>query len=802
MARFPWLNDTRVVEGIGAPGKVERLYARLAARPAPFAAAAAALTLFLGAAATRVRPDFSLEQLFPVHDAARSDYDRYKARFPGEDARAVVLVESEALFTPEGIARLGALERDLAALPHVLRVLGPASVERAVATPFGPSRERVLPAGAPAQELRQRAAAAAGDRLLAWNLFSPGGRSVAILADLDATAAGSDRGRQGFVREATALLARHERPGQRLTLSGLPTVRARIAALVNEDVSRLVPLAVVVVLLLLALAFRSAAATAAGLAAVATSLTWSYGALGLLGWPLGMLMGIMPVVVVIVSVGDTVHVLSEHAAALRAGASPAEALTVAMARSVTPCLVTELVLAAGFLTLVAVRMTAVIQFAVVTAAAMLLTWLANALVLPLALRALVRRTPPSRPPPRALRLAEGAAAWMAGQSIRRPGRVVAGAVVVLLSAALLAARVRIEYRVFDDLRPGSAIASEIARAEAAVGGLVPLAIHVESAAPGGALDPAAIRLAERAAAFLRTFPEIRQANSLADFLRPVQALVAGDEPGDGLPDSPEGAAQLLSLLGDPRLTLDVLDPERRSLAAVGRILDVGVGRSARIIAAVDRWVAGEQAALAASGRGDLRVQATGQLRLFKDVNDQLLGGLAASFGGAILLSVLLMTAALRSWRLGLAGLVPNATPVLLVLAFMGATGIPLSPVTVMAFSITLVIADDDTIQFLTRFRAWHAEAAARGGDVEPHLEATHRTLAEVGAPMLVSGVAVSAGFALLLASSFLGPARLGALIAATLAAGVVADLFLTPLLLVHLRPLRGAPRARPGPGQG
>jgi predicted RND superfamily exporter protein len=307
-----------------------------------------------------------------------------------------------------------------------------------------------------------------------------------------------------------------------------------------------------------------------------------------------------------------------------------------------------------------------------------------------------------------------------------------------------------------------------------------------------------IRVAERAAAFLRTFPEIHQANSLADFLRPIQEVVAGDEDedGDGLPESPEGAAQLLAVLGDSRATLDVLSADHRSLAAVGRVLDVGVARTAEIMTSIEGWVTREQAALAASGATGVRLSATGQLRLFQDVNDQLLSGLAASFGGAILLSVLLMSVALRSWRLGILGLIPNASPVLLVLAFMGATGIPLSPVTVMAFSITLVIADDDTIQFLTRFRAHHA-AAARAGGPEPHLVATRATVAEVGAPMLLSGVAVSAGFALLLASSFLGPARLGALIAATLAAAVVADLFLTPLLLVHLRPLRRRAKATP-----
>jgi predicted RND superfamily exporter protein len=588
-----------------------------------------------------------------------------------------------------------------------------------------------------------------------------------------------------------------------LTLSGLPAVRARIAALVNEDVSRLVPLSVLVVLLLLLAAFRSAAAAAAGLAAILAALTWTYGVLGLLGWPLGLLMGIMPIVVVIVSVADSVHVLSDFFGALRRGEAPHPALAGALGRTLPPCLVTELVLAAGFLTLIAVRMTAVVQLAVVLALAMPLAWLANALVLPLVLRALVRRAPPPRPAPRGVAWAASASSWMARQGVDRPGRVLAGALVVLAAAGLLAARVRIQYRVFDDLRPGSAVAREIARAEAVTGGLVPVAVHVEAAGPGGALAPAAVRVAERAAAFLRTFPEVAQANSLADFVRPVWALTAGETDGEGdggapgsggLPDSPEAMAQALLALGDSRATLDVLSADRASLAAVGRTRDVGVQRTAAIMEALDAWVAREQAALDASPGPRLRLTATGQLRLFEDVNAQLLGGLAASFGAAVLLSLVLMSLALRSWRLGLVGLVPNVTPVLLVLAFMGAAGIPLSPVTVMAFSITLVVADDDTIQLLARFRAHHALEARRLPPRPAHLAALRSTVGEVGVPMLVSGVAVSAGFALLLLSGFLGPARLGALIAATLAAAVVADLFLTPLLLAHLTPLgRGPP---------
>jgi predicted RND superfamily exporter protein len=783
-------------------GRVARGYAWLVAHARVGGAAVVALTIALGIPALRVRPDYSLEQLFPVGDAARAAYDRYKRAFPGEDARAVVLVSAPDLFTRGGLEGLAALERDLRALPHVTHVLGPMSVDELVAGPFGPSRARLIAPDLPADELARRVARAEADPLLSWNVFTPGGRTVSILVDLDRAAAGSDAGRADFVRGAQALLARHARPGQELVLTGLPPLRARIAALIATDVARLVPLAVGLVLVLLLVAFRSAAAAAGGLAAILLTLAWTYGVLGALGWPLGMLMGILPVVLVIVSVADTFHVLSEVFAELRAGAPPRRAIAAAMAQTAGPCLVTELVLAAGFLTLLAIQIEAAIQFAIVTAAGMLLAWLANALALPLVLVALLQRPP--RTAPAAPAAAARAVGWTTRVALAHPGRVVAVAAAVLAAAAAAATRVEVRYHVFDDLRPGSTLAREIAASEAAHGGLVPVAIHVEAedGAPAPALDPAAIRTAERAAAFLRSFPEIRQANSLADVLRPLHRALAGDDPdGGGLPEDRDGVAQELATLGDRRLTAELVSADARSLAAVGRAFDAGSVRVEEIFHAVDAWVSREQAALdAAPGGPRLRLSATGQLRLFQDVNAMLVGGLAASFLGAILVSLLIMSIALRSLRLGFVALVPNVAPVLLVLAFMGAAGIPLQPVTVMAFSITLVIADDDTIQILTRFRAHHA-AAAMLPPREAHLAATRAALAEAGVPMVLSGVAVSAGFLLLLLSGFLGPARLGALIGVTLLAAVAADLFLTPVLLTRLLPLRGSGGARQSPAE-
>lgn len=780
----------------GEPDRVARAAAWLLSHPRRGAAAALLLTALLGASATRIRPDFSLEQLFPLWDAARAEYDRYHRQFPGEDARAIVVVAGTGLLEPDGLRAIGRLEEALAAIPGVSRVLGPASVDHLAMGPFGPARERLLDPGLAPEEVRRRVEDARADPLLGL-IFPAGGGAVALLVDLSPAAAGSDAGRAAFTRAAEERLAALAPAGWGVTLSGLPPIRARLAGLVSADVTLLVPLAVVLVLVLLAAAFRSLTAVVAGLATLSAALTWSYGLLGAIGWPLGMLMGIMPILVVIVSVGDTVHLLAERARHLRDGLGDREAVVRALAASALPCLLTEAVLAAGFLTLVAIPIAAAIQLGVVAAGAMLLTWLANVLVLPLVLAALPPSTRGPHPVPAFVRAAERAVAWIGEQALGRPRRVLAVALVVVLLAAAAASRVRVLYFVFDDVRPGSRVEREIRTAEALLGGLVPAAIHVEvEGNDGAALDPEAVRAADRAARFLRAFPEAGGAASLADFVAPLQRALAGEVAGEeGLPDSREGMAQLLATLGDARLVADVLSADRRSLAAVARFRDVGSARVDGIFREVDRFLSAEQAALDARPEGPrIRLSATGQLKLFQDVNARLLGGLAASFGGALLLSVLLMSVALRSWRLGLIGLVPNASPVLLVLAIMALTGIPLTPVTVTAFSITLVIADDDTIQFLARFRRNLARLAAGRSDGEAHREAARLTLREAGVPMLLSGAAVSLGFSVLLLSEFLSPARLGALIGATLFASVFADLFLTPLLLARFLPLARRPR--------
>ena len=95
----------------------------------------------------------------------------------------------------------------------------------------------------------------------------------------------------------------------------------------------------------------------------------------------------------------------------------------------------------------------------------------------------------------------------------------------------------------------------------------------------------------------------------------------------------------------------------------------------------------------------------------------------------------------------------------------------------MTFSICLGIAVDDTIHFLTRFRA-----VVRAGADGP--AAVQRTVQTVGLAMVVTSVILVGGFATMLFSSVPPIRTFGQLACAAMLAALVGDLFILPALIL------------------
>jgi hypothetical protein len=425
---------------------------------------------------------------------------------------------------------------------------------------------------------------------------------------------------------------------------------------------------------------------------------------------------------------------------------------------------------------------------VATAVGVLLAWVANVTVLPLALSLLggARVAERGRGPTAVSRAFDRFVAAVEQTIVHEPRAVWGGAAVVVVLSLAAGTRVGREYYSYDDLRPDGATFESLRRVERLAGGTVPFAVFIEPAAgertPDAMLEPEAIALQDRIGRRLEAdFPDdVRNAGSAAKYLAKAHRLLVGDARSP-LPATRRLAAQELSAVDDPRALRPLLATDRATAAVAGMVPDRGSSHASKVIAQLRAYLAREQAA------HPYRLTLTGIYGIADGIYRTMVGGLVRSLGFAVLVSFLTFALVLRSVRLALVALVPNLLPLLITLAVMGTLRIDLKPTTVIIFSITLVIADDDTIQYLARFRSRFAALAADGHPA-PHRQAALLTLRETAPPMFLTAAVVSAGFASLMFSEFLGLANLGLLIGVSLLSAVFADLFLTPLLLITLRP--------------
>jgi uncharacterized protein len=132
----------------------------------------------------------------------------------------------------------------------------------------------------------------------------------------------------------------------------------------------------------------------------------------------------------------------------------------------------------------------------------------------------------------------------------------------------------------------------------------------------------------------------------------------------------------------------------------------------------------------------------------------------------------------KSLRMVFIALIPNIFPLIMTAGVMGFFGIDLKPSTIIIFTISFGIAVDDTIHFITKFRAEINKNRS-------FLNSLKNTYLASGKAIIITSIILCAGFSSLIFSTFQSTYYIGLLISMTLGFALLADLILLPTLL-HL----------------
>ncbi len=278
-----------------------------------------ALTGAAGYSARNLRFDFNPEAVFSGNNPTVKYAKEFSRDFGNEENVIIVGFEATGdanVVTPAALTWQAETVHAFEKIPHVLRVESLISMETPHVTfslPPKISYEPIIsetPVSADTAEvLRDRLAQT---EMPFGSLVSKDYKMAAELVVFDATQQDFDA-MQTMVKNVDETLARFPLPaGYRTVVSGLPVLRVGIVRDLGKDQTRLMPLAGVLYLITLALVFRSVSGSTLPLIAVGQGLIWTFGVMAFWGQPLNIVSNILPCMLLINGVSNSIHVLTRY----------------------------------------------------------------------------------------------------------------------------------------------------------------------------------------------------------------------------------------------------------------------------------------------------------------------------------------------------------------------------------------------------------------------------------------------------------------------------------------------------------
>ncbi len=716
--------------------------------------------------------DFAVESFFSHEDRHRRAFADYTRWFGRDDDAVLVLCEAPDILTFPFLEAYDRLASDLARLPMLRRVDALLDVPVAFAPDdmeirIRPLREQLFPAGRPdPAALAAFAANLSLDGPFLMNYVNPQERTALLILRL-AEDWSDHRGRQEAVQRLRAHLAALPHPGiATLTLAGIPVARADGMVMIQNDQRRLLPLSLAVTLTVLFFVLNGFWDIVLVVLTTAFTLACTFGLMGWLGWKFSFLTSVAPVILVTTGTTYCCHPLVRLGKAGPAPGPSRQAQAFAeVLRPLSQCALTTIV---GFGSLLTIPVTLVHQFAFVSAIGVAIAFAVAMTLLP----ALASWTRSPRPPaPRPRHDVIHRVLNCLHPFVRRHPR---GALLVLsaavLAAGLAATRLQVRAFVFDDFWPDSPLMKTIRQAERACRGLLPLAVLVEAAPGETVLRHRYLATAASLAALLRTMPEVGKVDSPTDFLVGVWRLLQ-PETGQGTAFPPDDSAlaalfRLVLSAGSLGAGQDFIARDLGALQIRIRLFDV---ESKRAAAFIDRV----RERLASFGDASATLRLTGTTVMIQETYRQTITSFVTSLGFVITATFLVFVLFHRDPWLVWWAMAGNLGPLVCVFGFMAALDVPIKISTITIFGIALGLAVDDTIHFLTAFRAQKAR-----GRSNP--EAAARAIVRTGRGMVVSSLALFAGFLVLLFSEFEAQFLIGLMLCFSITAALVFDLVFTP----------------------
>ena len=735
------------------------------------------ITLFMGWNMSRVRMSYRYGGLLPKDDSAYVQYERLLSRF-SEDGNVIVLaVEDPRLAELEHYRAWWELGTDLKAQPgvdsvfseaHLFNLLRDDSLKRFRLRAMVPEPPRTQ---SETDSIRQLVRTLPFYRDLLYN-DSTGASLMMVFVNPERF---NSEQRGDMVELIDARVREFESGGFQVRRSGLPYIRTVVTGLTKAELRLFTGLMLLVVALLLLLFFRSWRVMLTCLTVVAVAVVWALGTIGLLDYPITLVMAIMPPLIVVIGIPNCIFLINKYHQEYASHRNRVKALGRVVYRVGRASFMTNATTAVGFGSFVITYSDTLRQFGLVASLNIMAVFALSLLLVPILFS--LQGEPKDR------HLAHLDRRWVDRATSglerivlhHRPLVYTITALVVVVGLVGVS-RLRSDTRVVDDLPQDHAIMEDLRFLEQRFGGVMPLEVMVDTRKKGQVLKEANLKRLARLQDSLAAYPELSRSLSVADAVKFIKQSFYGGDPERYALLSGSEKTFILPYL-EPASEQDgvargFLDADRQSTRVTVQVADIGTLRMDPLLVRMRSQVD----SLFPPDKFDAVI--TGTSVVFLEGSKYMVKNLAVSLVMAVALIAGLMALLLGSARMVLISLVPNLVPLVATAGLMGFMDIPIKPSTILVFSVAFGIAVDDAIHYLSRYRM---EIKHGSGTIR---QAVLSALREAGVSMMYTSIVLFCGFLLFSFSEFGGTQALGLLISFTLLVAMLTNLIILPSLLL------------------
>jgi len=558
-------------------------------------------------------------------------------------------------------------------------------------------------------------------------------------------------------------------PDLEIHLTGLVVMDNAFMESSMQDMSSLTLIMFGLILLGLLLFLRSITGTLSILVIIILSIITTMGFSGWMGIKLTPVSAGSPTIVMTIVVANAVHILVTLIHAMRTGMAKREALVESLRLNMQPVVLATITTVVGFLSMHFSDVPPFHDLGNMVAVGVIVSLILSMAFLPWLIMLL---------PMRVKIVENDNTQRMSGISefvIRNRNQLLATFTVLTLLLLSLIPKNVINDNIWEYFDPSVAFRVDTDYASEHLTGPYYLEYSLESGETGGVSDPGYLKTIDNFGNWLNIQPEVVHVNAITDIMKRLNKNLHADEANwYRLPDNRDLAAQYL-LLYEMSLPygLDLnnqINVDKSATRVIASLHNLSNNDMIAFHHRAEEWLS--------TNAANYELTAGSPMYMFSHISlrtvYQMIGGVAF----ALFLISTLIVLSLRSVKIGIISLVPNLIPPTMAFGvwamLIGEVGFALA----VGLGMTIGIIVDDTVHFLSKYLRARREKNLNAED------AVRYAFANVGTALVITTVVLTAGFSVLMFSTFKLNFDLGLITALTIAIALVVDFLMLPALLL------------------